>query len=143
MRGFDSRSAKFSGANASQANRSYLHAINLYNQDNFKGARDAITSFVASHPNHPQVPTAQYRLAQSNFKLRQYGLSAKQFWTLLRTYPKEPVAPDSFAMFAASLGKSGRTKDACEAYKQMQVRYPNDAPHMPQDAKVERSRLGC
>lgn len=153
VRGFDSRAdpmgnsgqggASGSSADSAEANRSYLQAINLYNQDDFNGARDAIAAFVKTYPDHPQVPTAQFRLGQSNYKLGQYGVAAKQFWTVVRSYPNEPVAPDSFAMFAASLGRSGKTKDACEAFRQLQARYPNDAAHMPSDASAERARLGC
>lgn len=153
VRGFDSRADPMGnngqgggsgpGVDSAEANRSYLQAINLYNQDDFGGARDAIAAFIKSYPDHPQVPTAQFRLGQSNYKLGQYGVAAKQFWTVVRSYPNEPVAPDSFAMFAASLGRSGKTKDACEAYRQLQARYPNDAAHMPSDASAERARLGC
>ncbi|MFM1814458.1 MAG: hypothetical protein RLZ98_1153 [Pseudomonadota bacterium] len=144
VRGYDSRTGSPAAAGTSaDANRSYLQAINLYNQDDFKGARDALTVFVGTHPSHPQIPTAQFRLAQSNYKLGQYTVAAKQFWSLVKAFPQEPVAPDSFAMFAASLGRAGRPKDACEAFQQMRARYPSDAAHMPPEAKAEKLRLRC
>ena len=131
------------GDDNASANRNYLHAINLYNQDNFKAAGNALEAFVKSYPKHSQIPTARYRLAQVYYKLGKYTQAASQFWTLVRGYPNEPVAPDSFAMFAASLGRSGRIKDACEAFQRHRVKYPNDAPHMPPEAKAEQTRLRC
>ncbi len=125
------------------ANRTYLAAINLYNNDDFDGARRAIKRFVKEHPNHPQIPTAKFRLAQSNFKLRNYQAAATQFADLVRKYRSEPIAPDSYAMFAASLARAGRKRDACRIFKNMARQFPNDAAHMPPEAKSERRRLGC
>lgn len=128
---------------AADPQRQYEQAFDLLRQSNYDAAERAFTDFLAKNKSHSLAGNAQYWLGETYFVRNRFAEAAKAFADGVQTYPKNNKAPDNLLKLGMSLALLKQTSDACVAYKQLGVRYPDAAASIKRRAETERRKLNC
>ncbi|HUN50241.1 MAG TPA: tol-pal system protein YbgF, partial [Candidatus Sulfotelmatobacter sp.] len=125
------------------AQSQYNFATDLLHQGDYAGAEQALTQFIAKHPNDPLASSAQYWLGETFFVRKSYDRAAKAFLAGYQKYPKTQKAPDDLLKLAMSLTALNQKKEACAVFRQLSSEYPNADSRIKQSTAREKSRAGC
>ena len=111
------------------------HAIELFNKGHYLDAKTDFTIIVLNYPGSSVVDTAQFYLAESHFKLKEYILGASEYEKLLRNYPESQYADDArykiglcYFELSPNYGLDQKyTLKAIDEFRQFLEEYPNSS----------------
>lgn len=137
-------------ANVSAASFAGLSPDELY-EKSFVDIRDGrydtaeagFKTFLEQYPDHTLASNAQYWLAETYYVRADYTESAKLFANGYQQYPDSPKAADNLLKLGLSLGKLGKTEDACLSFEQVKTQFPDETGPVMRRTEQEMKNLNC
>jgi len=121
----------------------YDSAFSDIREAKYDTAERKFKDFMTRYPDHALAGNAQYWLAETYYVRADYKQAAKMFAQSYQDYPQGAKAGDSLLKLGMSLGKLGKTDDACLSYQQLLKDFPGDASPASRRAQQEMKSLGC
>ncbi len=121
----------------------YNRATGLMQKKQWAEAEAAWKDFLARFPTHSRAGNAQYWLGETYFVRSDFKRAQIAFAEGYQKYPKSSKAPDNLLKLGISLGKNGRDRDACTAFRQLAKQFPEAAPEIKEKAKRYRELYKC
>ena len=121
----------------------YNNAYALLLQADYTGAEGAFRAFLANHPNDPLAGNAQYWLGETYYVRENFQQAAVHFAEGYQRYPGGPKASANLLKLGMSLGRLGKTIEACASFDELAMKFPNAPSNVQQYARTEGQRLGC
>jgi len=115
---------------------SYEAAMGLFRGNDFRGAINALSAFVARYPQSVYGPTAQFWLGSSYYAVKDFPASVSAQSALLERYPDSPRVPEALLNIAASQIELNDRKGARATLSRIINDYPNSDA-----AKLANERL--
>ncbi len=125
------------------ARAAYEAAFELIKQEQYEKAAKAFADYVEQFPNTSLTENALYWHAETYFARGQYAESAIEFLKAYQTYPIGNKAPDNLLKLAISLGKIGKTTEACGTLDKLGNEFPNAPLAIKQRSNQEYIALDC
>src|SRR5262249_10324095 len=94
----------------------YEQALALLRRAEYKAAEAALLQFVRRYPNDPLAANAYYWLGENYFAQGRFQDAAYQFADGFRKFPNHAKAQDTLFKLALSLGRQGKTGEACTTF---------------------------
>ncbi len=118
------------------------YAIKLYNDGDYQQAATQFEAITLQYPGSDIIDDAQFYLAQSRFKRKEYILAASEFSRLIQNIPASPFVPDAQFMLSKCYYKLSPnytldqrfTQKAVEEYQAFIDFFPSD-PRVPEAEK--------
>jgi tol-pal system protein YbgF len=135
--------AQTAAATTGTPEEQYREAFGLLRKQDFPAAEQALSNFVATHPNDPLAGNAQYWLGETFYVRGQFENAAIAFTEGFQTYPDSNKAPDNLLKLGMSLANLGKNEDACTAFGHLIDNFPNASNVVLDRAMQERKNRGC
>lgn len=116
--------------------KAYEAALNQFKLGNYQSSVAAFQSFLASYPDSPQVPSAQYWIGNAYYALRDYKMAIAAQQKVLASWPDSAKAPDSLLNIASCQAEMGDARAARETLQTLLKKYPGTSA-----AEQARQRL--
>jgi len=114
----------------------YDAAFVLMKQGDYSGAARAFRGFITRYPASSLASNAQYWIAESNYFVRNFRLSLKEFRVLEAQYPNSRKLPDAMLKIGYSYYELGEWAKARRALQEVISRFPGT-----RNAKSAKTRL--
>ena len=121
----------------------YERALTDLRAGNYGGARVDFASLVERFPSHKMAGHAQYWLGETFYVQRQYKQAAQAFLVGYTTYAASKKAPDSLLKLGMTLTALGEKKTGCDAFAELNAKFPNAPSAVAKRAQIEKKRAGC
>jgi tol-pal system protein YbgF len=121
----------------------YDRAFDLLRQTNYEDASDAFKSFIDKNPKDKLIEDAKYWYGETLYVQDKFDSAALAFADAYQQNPNGAKAPDSLLKLAMSLGKLGKTSDACTTLDSLKSKYPKAPIKIRQNADQERINMKC
>ena len=121
----------------------YERALNDLQLGNYGGARVDFASLVERFPSHKMAGHAQYWLGETFYVQRQYKQAAQAFLVGYTTYAASKKAPDSLLKLGMTLTALGEKKTGCDAFAELNAKFPDAPSAVAKRAQIEKKRAGC
>ena len=99
--------------------------------------------FLELHPDDPAAGNAFYWLGKIYFARGDFQQAAIAYAEGYQKFPEGPKAELTLLNLAQSLGKLGKSAEACASLEQLDVQFPNAGPTVRGEATATREQLGC
>lgn len=137
--------------NFGQANRTsladpkelYERALGDLQAGNYAAAELDFAALLTAHPAHDLAGNAQYWLGETHYVRRQYKRAAQAFLSGYTTYATSAKAPDSLLKLGMTLTALGEKKTGCDAFAELNARFPDAKSAVRKRAEIERKRADC
>jgi len=120
----------------------YSYAQKLVATGQYVKAEKALSEFIKRYPKAPLAGNAQYWLGQTFYVRKMNTKATRAFLEGYNNYPKNAKAPAFLLKIGMSLNAMGEKQDACDAYRELETRFPGSVENKnvrPSEAK----RAGC
>lgn len=121
----------------------YERALGDLQAGNYAAAELDFADLLATHPAHDLAGNAQYWLGETHYVRRQYKRAAQAFLSGYTTYAASPKAPDSLLKLGMTLTALGEKKTGCDAFAELNAKFPDAAVAVRKRAEIERKRADC
>ena len=121
----------------------YERALGDLQAGNYAAAELDFADLLATHPAHELAGNAQYWLGETHYVRRQYKRAAQAFLSGYTTYEASPKAPDSLLKLGMTLNALGEKKTGCDAFAELNAKFPEAAVAVRKRAEIERKRADC
>jgi tol-pal system protein YbgF len=121
----------------------YKRALTDLQAGNYGGARVDFSSYVERFPSHKMAGHAQYWLGETFYVQRQYKQAAQAFLVGYTTYAASKKAPDSLLKLGMTLTALGEKKTGCDAFAELNAKFPDAPSAVAKRAQIEKKRAGC
>jgi tol-pal system protein YbgF len=121
----------------------YNYAFGLLRKADYDEAERALNAFVQAHGEDPLAGNALYWLGETYYVREDYNRAAVTFLRGYREFPEGSKAPDSLLKLGMSLGKLGKTTEACASFAELGKKFPNASATIQGKATTEAAALGC
>ncbi|MDA8776065.1 tol-pal system protein YbgF [Alphaproteobacteria bacterium] len=121
----------------------YERALTDLQAGNYSGARVDFASLVERFPSHKMAGHAQYWLGETFYVQRQYKQAAQAFLVGYTTYAASKKAPDSLLKLGMTLTALGEKKTGCDAFAELNAKFPDAPSAVAKRAQIEKKRAGC
>lgn len=101
----------------------YEMAFSLLKSGNYQASRNGTMNSSKKYPEHPLAGNAMYWMGEGFYGEGNYEKATRRFAESYKKYPKGPKAADGLLKLALSLGKLGKTEQACVTIQQLRE-YP-------------------
>ena len=102
-----------------------------------------LPSLVERFPSHKMAGHAQYWLGETFYVQRQYKQAAQAFLAGYTTYAGSKKAPDSLLKLGMTLTALGEKKTGCDAFAELNAKFPDAPAAIAKRAVIEKKRAGC
>jgi tol-pal system protein YbgF len=119
----------------------YELALASLNDGSFAKAVDQFDTFIATFPGGPLTAGAQFHKGEALGGLGDWKSAGRSFLDSFSSAPNGKTAPKALLNLGASLGKLGKTSEACQTLTEVGARYSTSASAT--DATSEMTKLGC
>lgn len=109
----------------------------------YDGSRVDFKMLVEKFPTHKMAGNAQYWLGETYYVQRQYKLAAEAFLAGYTTYADNGKAPDSLLKLGMTLTALGEKQTGCNAFAELDAKFPNASAAIMKRAQIERKRANC
>ncbi len=109
----------------------------------YGGARADFMVMVDKFPKHKMAGNAQYWLGETFYVQRQYKQAAQAFLAGYTTYAESSKAPDSLLKLGMTLTALGEKQTGCNAFAELDAKFPNASPAIAKRAQIEKKRANC
>lgn len=103
----------------------------------------AMREFIELHGADPAAGNAYYWLGKIYFARGDFQQAAIAYAEGYQKFPDGPKADLTLLNLAQSLGKLGKTAEACASLSQLESQFPNAGATVLGEAKATRQSLGC
>jgi len=103
----------------------------------------AMREFLDLHGDDPAAGNAYYWLGKIYFARGDFQQAAIAYAEGYQKFPDGPKADLTLLNLAQSLGKLGKTAEACASLSQLDSQFPNAGATIPREATATRQGLGC
>lgn len=110
---------------------------------NYAAAELDFSQLLAAHPGHDLAGHAQYWLGETHYVRRQYKQAAQAFLGGYTTYATSKKAPDSLLKLGMTLTAMGEKKTGCDAFAELNAKFPDATDAVRKRADIERKRADC
>jgi len=118
--------------------RSYRSALRLLTDRRYDAAVDALTRHIDGYPDGRLTTSAVYWRGEARYALRRYDQALVDFRRVLARSPGHRRAPEALYKVALCLRRRGDRREAAEALRALQARYPGSpAARMAASAREE------
>jgi tol-pal system protein YbgF len=121
----------------------YERALKDLQAGNYAAAELDFAQLLATHPAHELAGNAQYWLGETHYVRRQYKRAAQAFLGGYTTYASSKKAPDSLLKLGMTLTAMGETKTGCNAFAELDAKFPDATNAVRKRAAIERKRANC
>jgi TolA-binding protein len=121
----------------------YDQAMRLMNDSNYAAAEAVLKEIVTNHHDDPVAEKAEYRLGEIYFRRGEYQAAADTFGRFRSAYPHSANDPLALMNYARSLGRLGRTSEACQAFRSLGTEYPGLSGEAKEQRNAEIQQLHC
>lgn len=121
----------------------YEYATGLLQRGAYAEAEIALKSFVGQYPKDALAGNAQYWLGETYYVRSDFKNASVAFAEGYQKYPKSQKAPDNLLKLGMSLGQTGRKKDACTAFSQLDKQFPDASQAIKDRAQRAKQRYEC
>ncbi len=116
--------------------KAYEAALNQFKLGNYQSAVAAFQNFLATYPDSPQVPSAQYWIGNAYYALRDYKTAIAAQQKVIASWPDSAKAPDALLNIASCQAELGDARAARETLQSVVKKYPGTSA-----AEQARQRL--
>ncbi len=109
---------------AGEEQKRYDEAFQLMKQGDYTGAARAFRGFIARYPSSPLASNAQYWIAESNYFVRNFRLSLKEFQKQVAQYPNSRKITDAMLKIGYTYYELGEWINARRALQEVVNRFP-------------------
>lgn len=99
--------------------------------------------FLGRYPNSPLAGDVYYRLGNAFYREGRYQEAARSFLAGMRDHATSPKAPENLVRLGETLAKLDQHDQACAAFAELKVRFPDASADVVDMAKVAAGRAGC
>ena len=132
-----------SSGGSSAGGGSFDGAIASLQAGDWAAAEDQFQSFIQENSGDAREPDARYFLGET-YRIRgRYHDAVRTYAAGLKSHPRSKRAPDSWMRLGESLAQLKQFDKACEAFKQVGLRFPDAPAKLLQETKKQRNRAGC
>ncbi len=129
-------------ANASP-DKQFERAFELLRQADYEKADKALLEFIDKNKAHPLAANAQFWLGESAYARRKFPDAVQAYRDSLVKYPKSPKASESLLKMGMALQEMNKKPEACTAFSQLSIKFPDASASVKRRADTERKRLNC
>lgn len=132
-----------SGAASGASGGSFDAAIASLQAGDWGSAEDQFQSFIRGNSGDAREPDARYFLGET-YRIRgRFHDAVRTYAAGLKSHPRSKRAPDSWMRLGESLAQLNQIDKACEAFKQVKLRFPDAPAKLLQETQKQRKRAGC
>ncbi|MAU40231.1 MAG: tol-pal system protein YbgF [Kordiimonas sp.] len=102
----------------------YEQAYGYVRMGQYSRAEAALSDFLTRYPDDELTGNAKYWLGQVHFVQKHYEQAAMTFLEGYKAHPDHTKAPSFLLKIGMTLGVMGEKFEACEAFKELQQRFP-------------------
>ena len=122
----------------------YDYALSLIlNEQDFAKAEKAFTAFIDIHAEHKLAGNAYFWLGQTHFVRKDFDNAAFAFADGFKKYPRSNKAPENLFKLGMSLGRLGKTREACTTFSRLLETFPQTGKTLKTRISRQRKRLKC
>jgi len=125
------------------AEEQYKYAFGLLRKAQYDKADRILGAFVEVHADHPLAENASYWLGETFYARKMFGDAARVYATNLQNYPQGIKAPDNMVKLGMALANLKRTMEACQAFAELDRKFPAMPVNVRQAAKRGRIAARC
>ena len=125
------------------AEERYKFAFNLLRSAKYERADKVLDAFIQIHGDHKLAENASYWRGETYYARKLFGDAARIYGTNLQRYPDGTKAPDNMVKFGMALANLKRNDEACQAFKELERKYPEMPLNVRQAAKIGRNMALC
>ena len=100
-------------------------------------------AFIQVHGDHQLAENASFWRGETYYARKLFGDAARIYGINLQEYPEGVKAPDNMVKFGMALAKLKRNDEACQAFKELERKYPEMPSNVRQAAKMGRNMALC
>lgn len=89
----------------------------IFIDGDYETAIAGFQKFLNDFPTSPLAGAAQYWIAESFVRLKEYELALQEYKRLIATYPSNDKIPDAYYGIGAALSRLGRAEEAKAAFQ--------------------------
>jgi len=121
----------------------YKYALGLLRKAQYDEADSVLSAFIEVHGDHPLADNASFWRGETFYVRKMFGDAARIYATNLQTYPKGGKAPDNMVKLGMALANLERTREACQAFAELDRKYPDMPVNVRQAAERGRNAARC
>ncbi|MBT5413922.1 MAG: tetratricopeptide repeat protein [Rhodospirillaceae bacterium] len=121
----------------------FRHAFGYLRVGDHANGELAMREFLDLHGDDPAAGNAYYWLGKIYFARGDFQQAAIAYAEGYQKFPEGPKAELTLLNLAQSLGKFGKTAEACASLEQLDVQFPSAGPTVRGEATATRQDLGC
>ena len=125
------------------AEERYKYAFGLLRKAQYDEADRVLEAFIDVHGDHPLAENASYWRGESFYARKMFGDAARIYATNLQHYPEGVKAPDNMVKLGMALANLERTKEACQAFAELDRKFPDMPANVRQAADRGRNAARC
>ena len=125
------------------AEEQFRHAFGYLRVGDHANGEIAMREFIERHGDDPAASNAYYWLGKIYFARGDFQQAAISYAEGYQKFPAGPKAELTLLNLAQSLGKLGKTAEACASLEQLDVQFPNAGPTVRGEATATRQDLRC
>ena len=125
------------------AEERYKYALGLLRKAQYDEADRVLGAFVEVHGDHPLAENASYWRGETFYARKMFGDAARIYATNLQLYPEGAKAPDNMVKLGMALANLERTKEACQAFAELERKFPEMPANVRQAADRGRNKARC
>jgi tol-pal system protein YbgF len=130
-------------AAAAAASAAFAKARQLMLSGDYDGAQTAFSNYVATYPDTPRTPEANYWWGKTLAVNGDYARAAGAFIGAIRGWPQTSWAPDGVVELGRALVQLKKPADACQALTELNHRYPKAPEAIKSRAASVRLQAKC
>jgi tol-pal system protein YbgF len=105
-------------------------------------AEESFRKWLASFPNDPQAPDAQFWLGESQLQQGEFRDAANAFLAVYKS-GQGTKGPDALLKLGTSLASLGEREAACATFAEVGRKFPAASPALMSRVDAEETRAGC
>lgn len=121
----------------------YDKAFAFMRQAKYSDAEGAFKKFIASNKDSELLGNAYYWLAETYYVREKYSKAAVNFMSSYKDYPKNNKSVESLYKLGSTLGKMGRSAEACATFKKLEREFPKLDAELESRIAMDKKELSC
>lgn len=121
----------------------YEDALKSIQSGDLGAAEGQLQAFIEENQSDPRAGDATYWLAETYRQRGRFREAVKTYASGLKTHPRSQRAPDSWMRLGMSLAELEQVDKACEAFAQVDRRFPDAPARLLRETRKQAQRAGC
>ena len=121
----------------------YKYAFNILQKAQYDKADQVLAAFINKYPENALTENAAYWRGETFYARKMFGEAARVYALNLQRYENGRKAPDNMVKLAMALTNLKRTEEACQAFAELERKFPDMANNISQAAERGKSLAKC